>query len=112
MNGKDVIQFYRTRFQVEFCFRDSKQFTGLCHSQARDVNRLDFAFNASMTAVNAAKIMMKENGITFSMDTLKNLMYNSYILKRFFELSGFKPNRKINAKLVKELIDIANYRAA
>lgn len=112
MSGKDVIQFYRTRFLVEFCFRDSKQFTGLCHSQARDIDRLDFAFNASMTAVNAAKIMMKENGIPFSMDTLKNLMYNSYILKRFFELSGFKPNRKINAKLVKELIDIATYRAA
>ena len=65
-----------------------------------------------MTAVNAAKIMMKENGIPFSINTLKNLMYNAYILKRFFELSGIKPNRKINAKLVKELIDIATYRAA
>ncbi len=112
MSGKDVIQYYRTRFQIEFCFRDCKQFTGLYHSQARDINRLNFAFNASMTAVNVAKIMMKENGIPFSMDTLKNLMYNSYILKRFFELSGFKPNRKINAKLVKELIDIAAYRVA
>jgi hypothetical protein len=112
MSGKDVIQFYRTRFQVEFCFRDSKQFTGLCHSQARNIKRLDFAFNASMTAVNAAKIMMKENGIPFSINTLKNLMYNSFILNRFFELSGIKPNRKINDKLVKELIDIATYRAA
>ncbi len=112
MSGEDVIQYYRTRFQIEFCFRDSKQFTGLYHSQARDINRLDFAFNASMTAVNAAKIMMKENAIPLSMDTLKNLMYNSYILKRFFELSGFKPNRKINEKLVKELIDIATYRVA
>ena len=46
------------------------------------------------------------------MDTLKNLIYNSSILKSFFELSGFKPNRKINAKLVKELIDIAAYRVA
>lgn len=112
MSGKDVIQYYRTRFQIEFCFRDCKQFTGLYHSQARDINRLNFAFNASMTAVNVAKIMMIENGIPFSMDTLKKLMYNSYILKRFFELSGFKPNRKINAKLVKELIDIATYRVA
>lgn len=112
MSGKDLIWFYRTRFQVEFCFRDSKQFTGLCHSQTRDINRLDFVFNPSMTAVNAAKIMMKENGIPFSMDTLKNLMYNLYMLKRFFELSRFKSNRKINAKFVKELIDIATYRAA
>lgn len=37
MSGKDVIQFYRTRFQVGFYFRDSKQFTGLCHLQARDI---------------------------------------------------------------------------
>lgn len=56
--------------------------------------------------------MMKENGIPFFMDTLKDLMYNSYIFKRFFELSGFKPNRKINDKLVKELIDIATYKVA
>lgn len=37
ISRKDVIQFYRTKFQVEFYFRDSKQFTGLCHSQARDI---------------------------------------------------------------------------
>ena len=112
MSGRDVIQFNRIRFQIEFCFRDSKQFTGLCHSQSRDINRLEFVFNASVTAVNAAKIMMKENGIPFSMETLKKLMYNSYILKRFFELSGFKPNRKINTKLAKEFIEIATYRVA
>lgn len=111
MSGKDVIEYYRTRFQIEFCYRDAKQFTGLSHSQARNINRLNFAFNASLTAVNTAKIMMKENDIPFSMNALKSLMYNSYILKRFFELSGFKPNRTLNAKLVKELIDIATYAA-
>ncbi len=94
MSDKDVIEYYRTRFQIEFCFRDSKQFTGLNHSQARDARRLNFAFNASLTAVSAAKIMMNENEIPFSMEALKSLMYNVYILKRFFELSGFKTNRK------------------
>lgn len=97
-----IIQYYRTRSQIEFCFRDSKRFTDLYHSQARDINRLNFMFNALMTTVNVAKIMMKENRIPFSMDTPKNLMY----IKWFFWLSGFKPNRNINAKLVKELIDI------
>jgi hypothetical protein len=63
-------------------------------------HRLDFAFNASFAAVNEAKMMMKENDIPFSMDTLKNLMDNSYILNIFFEPSGFKPNRKINTKLI------------
>jgi hypothetical protein len=111
MSGKDVIEYYRTRFQIEFCFRYAKQFTGLFHSQARNINRLDFAFNASFAAVNAARVMMNENDIPFSIGALKSLMYNSYILKRFFELSGFKPNRTLNAKLVKELIDMAAYAA-
>lgn len=112
MAGKDVIDFYRTRFQIEFCYRDAKQFTGLYHSQARDIRRLDFAFNASFTAINAAKIMMKENSIPFSMEALKSLMFNSYLLDRFFKLSGVKPNRRINDKLVKELINIAAYQVA
>lgn len=59
------------------------------------------ALNATMNTINAAKVMMKEIGIPFSMKTLKNLMYNPYILKSFFEMSGLKPNRKINDKLVK-----------
>jgi hypothetical protein len=29
MSGKDVIEYYRTRSQIEFCFRDAKGFTGL-----------------------------------------------------------------------------------
>ncbi|SFU70086.1 hypothetical protein SAMN05216364_10755, partial [Porphyromonadaceae bacterium KHP3R9] len=46
---------YRTRFQIEFCFRDAKGFTGLMQSQARDVAKLSFNFNASLTSVNLAK---------------------------------------------------------
>ncbi len=112
MSGKEVIEFYRTRFQIEFCYRDAKQYTGLYHSQARDERKLDFAFNASFTAINAAKIMMKQYNVPFSVESLKSLIFNSYLLDRFFKLSGTRPNKKINAKLVKELIDIAAYRAA
>lgn len=46
-------------------------------------------------------------------DIFKNLLYNSYIYsKDFFEQSVLKPNRKINANFVKELIDTATYRPA
>lgn len=57
MSAKDIIEYYRTRFQIEFCFRDAKQFTGLNHCQARDLRKLDFAFNASLAAVNVAKMV-------------------------------------------------------
>ena len=31
----ELYQYYQARFQIEFLFRDAKQFTGLCDSQAR-----------------------------------------------------------------------------
>lgn len=55
MCGRDVMEYYTTRFQEEFCFRDAKQFLGLTDCQARDKKKLDFAFNSSFTALNVAK---------------------------------------------------------
>ena len=107
MSGKDVIEFYRTRFQIEFCFRDAKGFTGLMQSQARDVAKLSFNFNASLTSVNLAKVLAKERGIPFSMASCKTMIHNAYLLERFICVSGIKPNRRLNDKLVKELIEFA-----
>uniref|UniRef100_UPI00402A27BD transposase n=1 Tax=Phocaeicola vulgatus TaxID=821 RepID=UPI00402A27BD len=42
MSGEEVLRTYRSRFQIEFCFRDAKQYTGLTHCQARHKNQLDF----------------------------------------------------------------------
>ena len=53
--GKQIVRYYQSRFQIEFLYRDAKQHTGLNHCQARSENKLDFHFNASLTAVNLAK---------------------------------------------------------
>ena len=50
-----LYEAYRARFQIEFIFREAKQFTGLTDCQARDEHKLDFHFNASLTALNLAK---------------------------------------------------------
>ena len=107
MSAKDIVEYYRTRFQIESCYRDGKQFAGLCDCQARDFAKLDFAFNASLSAVIVAKAVIKEHYPTFSMANLKSLLYNAYIMNRFFVMSGFRPNKSINAKIVKELFSIA-----
>ena len=60
LSGKDVIETYRTRFQIEFNFRDTMQFTGLTQCQARSLSKLKFNFNASLTAVNVAQVVAKE----------------------------------------------------
>ena len=107
MSARNVVEYYRTRFQIEFCYRDGKQYTGLCDCQARDFDKLDFAFNASLTAVNVAKVVINQEYPTFSIANFKSLLYNCYLTKRFFAVSGFRPNKSLNAQIFKELSDIA-----
>ncbi len=76
MSARDIIEYYRTRFQIEFCFRDAKQFTGLNHCQARDLRKLDFAFNASLAAVNVAKVVRTIHYSELSIGLLKASMSN------------------------------------
>lgn len=111
MSGIDVFDIYHTRFQIEFCFRDAHQFTGLRDCQARDERKLDFAFNVSFAAVNVIKTMRKEYKIDLSIGQIKSLMVNAHLLHRFFCVSGIDPNTAINAKLVKELFGIAGEAA-
>lgn len=66
VSGMDVYDIYRTRFQIEFCFRDGHQFSGLLDCQARDEKALDFAYNASLAAVNITKVMRKQSKTPFS----------------------------------------------
>lgn len=60
MEVKKIIDYYRTRFQIEFCYRDGKQFTELTDCQSRDLNKLYFHFNASLASVNLAKVKALE----------------------------------------------------
>ena len=105
--GKDVYDIYRTRFQIELCFRDGHQFTGLPDCQARDDKALDFAYNASLAAVKITKVLRNQTKIPFSIGQIKSLMVNAHFIKRFFDLSGIDPYRTLNSKLVKELFGLA-----
>jgi IS4 transposase len=60
--GEKIIRYYRSRFQIEFLYREAKQFTGLTSCQGRSENKLDFHFNAALTAVNLAKrLVVQQN---------------------------------------------------
>ncbi len=85
----DILEFYKARFQIEFLYRDGKQHTGLNDCQARSDNKLHFHFNASLTAINIAKItrwlsIPKEQRKAFSMNDIKTLSHNSLLMQRFF----------------------------
>jgi Transposase DDE domain. len=104
----DVIDIYHTRFQMEFGFRDAKQFAGLENSQARSTNKLDFHFNTALTTVNIAKVMQLKDKIKrelpFSMKDYKTLFHNALLLQLFFSKFGKPPNSPKNQAYFKELL--------
>jgi len=55
LEGRLIYQYYKSRFQIEFLYRDAKQYCGLNHCQARSENKLHFHFNASLASVSLAK---------------------------------------------------------
>jgi hypothetical protein len=101
LTGEEVLKCYRSWFQIEF-FRDTKQFAGLRDSQVRDSWKLNYAFNASFTSLNVAKVMMKEIGMDYSMVSFKSLMFNTYLMKRIFKTSGYRPNQTLISKIFKD----------
>lgn len=84
-----LYRYYKARFQIEFLFRDAKQFTGLSACQARSKTKLDFHFNASLSAVTFAKLEARhQNGHcdqAFSMASLKRRAFNQHLVDRICE---------------------------
>lgn len=93
---QQIVQFYKLRFQIEFLFRDAKQFTGLEDCQARDLTKLEFHFNACLTALNLAKVETNpshsgQERVPFSMTSVKRRALNQHLLERFIETLDLEP---------------------
>ena len=95
-----LYEYYKSRFQLEFIFRDAKQFTGLCDCQSRQQKSLDFHFNASLAALNIAKLEQQQTQSatgedsqpqSFSMATYKRLALNGHLLERFISMLELDP---------------------
>ena len=84
-----LYRYYKARFQIEFLFRDAKQFTGLSDCPARSKAKLDFHFNGSLSAVTFAKLEARhQNGNgdqAFSMASLKRRAFNQHLVDRICE---------------------------
>ncbi len=107
------MRYYRARFQIEFTYRDGKQYAGLTDCQARDKDRLHFHFNASLTALNLARaeqIMTLETvePFVFSMQSVKARYGNAYYLDQFISLLGLDPQL---IKKSPQYLQLCNYGA-
>lgn len=93
LSALEIYRLYKARFQIEFLFRDAKQFTGLLDCQARCPSALHFHFNASMTALNLLKLEDRQrtqgaDRSVISIASWKIRKFNEHLLKRFSSFLG------------------------
>ena len=105
LDARLITKYYQFRFQIEFIFRDAKQFMGLNDCQARDENKLDYhrqatLFNASLTAVNIARKAIQQDEIyNKSMNNFMRYHYN----QKFAETIYYKLSQNPEFDLMKSI---------
>jgi hypothetical protein len=97
LEGRKLVEYYVARFQIEFLFRDSKQFTGLSDCQARAEKVLDFHFNAALATLNLThaedlRVQTGPSPQVFSMASWKQRHFNDRLLDVFIANLALDPN--------------------
>ncbi len=118
LDAQTILMYYKARFQIEFIFRDAKQFTGLSDAQTRDEKRLDFHFNASLTTLNLSKaehLQAQAQADTpkkpFSMASIKACYFNAFFLEKIFAIFDLDPKCIKKSPKYQYLINYGNIAA-
>jgi hypothetical protein len=97
LSAQTIYDHYTLRFQIEFLFRDAKQFTGLNDCQARDKEALHFHVNMALAAVGITKIEALTKQPTpqpqvFSLASWKQQAFNVHLLDVFISQLALEPS--------------------
>ena len=116
LDAQTILTYYKARFQIEFIFRDAKQFTGLSDAQTRDQKRLNFHFNAALTTLNLSKAEHRQaQGDTppkpFSMASIKACYFNAFFLEKIFAIFDLDRKRIKKSPQYQYLINYGNIAA-
>ena len=107
LSAQTLYRYYKARFQIEFLFRDAKQFTGLGDCQARSASKLRFHFNASLSAVSFAKLegrqVSDKQGVPFSMASVKRRCFNQHLVDRILDQLATEDRLDKSGPLYEEL---------
>lgn len=114
-DARQIIKYYQLRFQIEFIFRDAKQFMGLTHCQARDEDKMDFHFNMCFTALNLYQHQLIQENSSMSMNSLVRKAYNSKLIKILFDKLRSEPEFDgffdLKHPIVQDVINLGQMRA-
>lgn len=110
--AKDMLEVYRSRFQIEFSFRDLKQHLGFEDYQVRRKTAICRFLNITLLVYSLLRIVLVTNQSVrktvenyldqpwrcslpiFSMEQLISVLRNEFMLQRFFDVSGLCPKTK------------------
>jgi hypothetical protein len=111
-----ILHYYRQRFQIEFLFRDAKNFSGLEDCQARSESKLHFHVNASLTTVSLAKALHylnipKQERDSFSMTDVKVMYFNQFITDFIFSKLALDLSCEKYRSLYEECLSIGRLAA-
>ncbi len=115
LGGFFIYRYYKARFQIEFLFRDGKQYTGMTHCQARSEQKLAFHFNVSLTSVSLAKAEFHahsdNHGQAFSLHDITTRSFNELLLEHVFSKLSLDPKRPEIAEVYQELVNFGTITA-
>ena len=125
LDGQQLVIYYKRRFQIEFLFRDAKQFSGLNHAQVRDEEKLEFHFNTSFAVVNMVRMVQKQvqeqaelnpekaddEFSTVTFNNAKRLGYNDLLLNEFIRNLDLDPKLPKIQTALKKTVEFGVMRA-
>lgn len=113
---QDIWPWYKSRFQIEFLYRDAKQHAGLEDNQSRNPKALEYHLNMSLTSVSVAKVahlLSTDKSIRgpFSMADIKTQYFNELVVNRVFDVFANIPNITKNHPDIKNLYNLGKIAA-
>ena len=111
LDAMTLLAYYKARFQIEFLFRDAKQFTGLTHCQSRKKEAIHTHVNASLSALNILKAedrqaKQSDDQTVISIASWKRREFNQHFMERLFSELGLSLKSEKVAQVYK---DLSNY---
>ena len=77
--------------------------------QARDEAKLDFHFNMSLAAVNLARLVSAQSGL--SLNSYVRREYNRFVVEQLLVQLGLEAEYDLNGPLLRPIIDIGRMAA-
>ena len=116
LSGANIYAYYKARYQIEFLYRDAKQYAGLEHCQSKSETKLHFHFNTALTTVSIVKAIYHlsqpiEQRNPFSMADIKTQYFNELIFDLIISKCGINPHEPKIIAIKKNVLNFGKIRA-